>query len=734
MSAVPAASSSPPRRLPRTALGAPRLTRLTRVNPPFLQGQTISRRKEVNPSPVPSHLSSSSSISSSSSSICPCCCIERSLVSSFSSSPSLSLSSLCISPHTFFLSSASFSCLSSPPHTPVSPSSFSSSPSSASLLLSSSFVPSAVCSSSRISTPPRSLPSPILYRSFVPPLSSSSSHLRRESSSSQSLFLSFSPDISSLTSSRGIFPCLPRKKSDFSLLSKPPKFLFHLSPPIQSSSRRCLSSSSSCVTSFSSFSLVSPLSFSHSSSPIFPSPSVLPPGPASHRNFPSTPSSHLFDSSLPLNLPLLQASQSHLSLSSSSSLFFSSPWGLSPRCFSSRPGATKMKWYFQKKYIRRVPSDYFRYPAISRITRQKIDWLYRHPRSGYEGADLYGPNTIEVTNLPMGKTPEYLQERLWRYFGKFGIVERVRVLPHELDPYQTNGTAFVSFRSRLASLRAVRLPVHLPASLHNRILRLRHLGTDKTSDSFFYFKRQQANQNVLFIAQQLYAYLEQRGALPVPVALRLLFERSYPKLAWRQAGYSIRATCGDWFRFFSREPFNEMFFLMKRTSSPFSDKEEEDHEDGGRRRGERERPRALSHSSCSSNASDLSGSSRRGRRKAGDECLENYVVCCHLLSKDKFDQLLSRAGRLLQQQLQDELSVHWRTDRPALPDWSRQQANLWQHQEPLPEELQIWSRPKDYYKIHEERFLFKLKLKKERIKLKNEIKQQRLQLAQQEKN
>lgn len=55
--------------------------------------------------------------------------------------------------------------------------------------------------------------------------------------------------------------------------------------------------------------------------------------------------------------------------------------------------------------------------------------------------------------------------------------------------------------SRLASLRAVRLPVHLPASLHSRILRLRHLGTDKTSDDLFYFRRQQANQNVLFIAQ-----------------------------------------------------------------------------------------------------------------------------------------------------------------------------------------------------------------------------------------
>lgn len=43
--------------------------------------------------------------------------------------------------------------------------------------------------------------------------------------------------------------------------------------------------------------------------------------------------------------------------------------------------------------------------------------------------------------------------------------------------------------------------------------------------------------------------------------------------------------------------------------------------------------------------------------------------------------------------------------------WSRQQANLWQHQEPLPEELQIWSRPKDYYKYNKQTsFLFPLSL------------------------
>ncbi|CBZ52916.1 hypothetical protein NCLIV_027040 [Neospora caninum Liverpool] len=384
-----------------------------------------------------------------------------------------------------------------------------------------------------------------------------------------------------------------------------------------------------------------------------------------------------------------------------------------------------MKWYFQKPYVRRVPSDFFRFPVVSQVTKQKIDWLYHHPRSGYEGACVFGQNTLEVTNLPMGKTCEYLQERLWRYFGKFGIVEHVRVLPHERDP-------------RIASLRAVRLPVHLPASLHNRVLHLRHLGTDKSSDDLFYFRRHQAVRNLLSVAQQLYAYLEQRGPLPAQKALRLLFERSYPRLAWRQAGYSVRACCGSWLGFFSRSPFNELFYLAHQ------------EEAGGlTRKGSGLDSDAQGSRKMISSAGVASTEEKRGRRKKAKrgeaedgsaqelnkltdrqekDMLKKLVVFPHLLSRDKLQALLLRAGRLLQMDLQNELSVHWRTDRPPLPDWTQKQIQLWQHQDPLPEELQIWSRTKDYYKIHEERFLFKLKLKKERAQAKLEMKQQRRRL------
>lgn len=92
------------------------------------------------------------------------------------------------------------------------------------------------------------------------------------------------------------------------------------------------------------------------------------------------------------------------------------------------------------------------------------------------------------------------------------------------------------------------------------------------------------------------------------------------------SGHSIRATCGDWFGFFSREPFNEMFFLMKRTSLPSSDKQEEDHEDGGRRRREEtERSRALSHSSSSLNSLDLPGDSTTSTPISGEISREEEV-------------------------------------------------------------------------------------------------------------
>ncbi|OEH76591.1 tyrosine kinase-like [Cyclospora cayetanensis] len=94
--------------------------------------------------------------------------------------------------------------------------------------------------------------------------------------------------------------------------------------------------------------------------------------------------------------------------------------------------------------------EWVRRPLRSPETGEPINWLYEAPESGYEPLSVYGPETVLVEGLPMGRTPEFLQERLWRYFSRFGRVKSVHVLPHKLDPYQTNGKAFVAFEKEEA--------------------------------------------------------------------------------------------------------------------------------------------------------------------------------------------------------------------------------------------------------------------------------------------
>jgi hypothetical protein len=152
-----------------------------------------------------------------------------------------------------------------------------------------------------------------------------------------------------------------------------------------------------------------------------------------------------------------------------------------PNFYSPYLGASFMKWYPVLRYKRSNPS-LFHYPKTSVVTGQKIGWMYNKPMSGFEGAKIYGPNTIEVRGLPMGKTPEYLQERLRRYFSKFGPVVACRALNHPLDPYQCSGIAYVSFRERLSVDSAVRTVIRLPHSMGNRTLSMRDLATDETVD------------------------------------------------------------------------------------------------------------------------------------------------------------------------------------------------------------------------------------------------------------
>ena len=153
-----------------------------------------------------------------------------------------------------------------------------------------------------------------------------------------------------------------------------------------------------------------------------------------------------------------------------------------PGFYSGRLGASFMKFWPSFPYKRRCESPHH-YPVRSQVSGRKIDWLYGHPKSSHEPILTYGENTLEVTGLPLGSTPEYIQERLRRFFSKFGIVTLCRALNHPLDAYQCEGTAYVSFRSSESLTGASKAVLRFGSrKLGHRTLRLRALTNDIVTD------------------------------------------------------------------------------------------------------------------------------------------------------------------------------------------------------------------------------------------------------------
>jgi len=148
-----------------------------------------------------------------------------------------------------------------------------------------------------------------------------------------------------------------------------------------------------------------------------------------------------------------------------------------PGYYSAYQGASFMKFRPVIPYKRKSES-LIQYPEVSQVTGQKISWMSDTPTSGYEGMKIYGDNTIEIKGLPMGFTPEYMQERMRRYFSKFGSVTVCRALNHPLDPYQCEGTAFITFRDMSSAEKAVKSVIRLSPRMDNRVLSLRLLATD----------------------------------------------------------------------------------------------------------------------------------------------------------------------------------------------------------------------------------------------------------------
>lgn len=380
----------------------------------------------------------------------------------------------------------------------------------------------------------------------------------------------------------------------------------------------------------------------------------------------------------------------------------------SPGFWRPKYGASMMKWHFMLPYRREVPGSLYHYPEISRISGKPVDWYHGEPTDGYEGSRIYGEHTLELSGMPMGRTPEYMQERLRRFFSKFGPVTHCRAEPHGLDPYQCEGTAYVSFRDRNTALKALKAPLKFPASLHDKVVYMRHLDTDRRNDPDYYEKSKFWNNELISIARQLHMQISGDAELravgkPIASVGSGIFEREIITPTERQhpfdaaaaserllpgragvlpskggllassptrvvsAVVSVPQRFGSWESFLSEPPFDELFRLERRGPS------------------------------VEDNESDVAPAGL-------------LVVTPRLVSTRQRARILGRARLALGRRLHDEFSVWWRQGKVPLPEYTQERIRWWDHKPPLPFEYQIMSRSKDVVRIYDERFLYKHQL------------------------
>lgn len=332
--------------------------------------------------------------------------------------------------------------------------------------------------------------------------------------------------------------------------------------------------------------------------------------------------------------------------------------------------------------------------------------------------------------MPLGRTPEYMQERLRRFFSKFGPVRHCRADPHPLDPYQCEGTAYVTFRDQDASLKALKAPLKFPASLHDKVVSMRHLDTDKRSDPDYFEKGKFWNNELISIARQLHAQLStdpdlQANGLAltsvglglverelVPIAadahlasapgrggIPLKRSRLFSSGATRNvpAKVAVRQRFGSWEAFLAEPPFDELFRLeLQRTNV-------EDL--------------AEASSSSAKAAPDSAADASSPDATAAEEPVapqQTLVVRPRLTTATQRLRILSRARMMLAKRFHDEFSIWWREGKVPLPEYTQRRIEWWDHKPPLPFELQILSRSKDRHHIHDERFLYRRQLMKAR--------------------
>mmetsp|Transcript_58382 Transcript_58382/g.126285 ORF Transcript_58382/g.126285 Transcript_58382/m.126285 type:complete len:476 (-) Transcript_58382:62-1489(-) len=397
--------------------------------------------------------------------------------------------------------------------------------------------------------------------------------------------------------------------------------------------------------------------------------------------------------------------------------------------YAAKKGASKFKWTYRIPY-RRDSASLLHHPEVSKITGKPIDWYHAEPSDGYEGARIYGEHTLELKGMPYGRTPEYMQERLRRFFAKFGPVKYCRALPHPLDPYQCEGTAHITFRDRTTALKALKAPLKFPASLHDKVVHMRHLDSDKENDADYREKAKFWDSELIALARQLHVQLSTDPELrekgkPLRLAGQGLMERELVNpartagadaLAAAAAGVpgamaptprgrggvplpkglhgaptrlvraetAVRRRFGSWEAFFAEPPFDELFRMELRPA------ESQD------------------------TSSDGSGMSSKAQSST-------VVVLPRFLTAVHRTRVLARARLALAKRLHAEFSPWWREGKVPLPEYTQRRMLWWDHKPHLPFDIQIMSRPKERYKIFDERFLFKQTL----VRARNEKRRER---------
>lgn len=363
-------------------------------------------------------------------------------------------------------------------------------------------------------------------------------------------------------------------------------------------------------------------------------------------------------------------------------------------------GASKMKWNFNVPYVREIDSLHH-FPEVSAVTGKPVNWYHDEPKDGYDGHRDFGEHTLQLEGMPLGRTPEYMQERLRRFFSKFGPVVQCRADPHEYDPYQCGGRAWVTFRDHGTALRALRAPLKYPASLHDKVVSMEHLHSGKRNDPDYYEKSKLWNRELVKVARDLHVQLCRGDARGKPLARagEGLLERELLQLPKATAvrgrggiapskglagaptrlvpaGPAVRRRFGSWEAFLAEAPFDELFKMEESTAG--------------------------------------------GGDAIGEDSPGLLVVRPRLVSTVQRARILARARMMLGRRLHEEFSQWWREGKISLPEYTQRRVTWWDHKPPLPFEVQIQSRSKEKVKIYDERFLYRRQLIKNRNEQRNE--------------